>query len=82
VPLELFFSGEKSVPSTDFHLPISIDHSSAQSINSGRSYIYFYGHVVYDDIFNAEQWASLFLGVQWPIGVFAPWQHKGFNKNT
>jgi hypothetical protein len=35
-------------------LPISIDHSAAQSINSARSYIYFYGQVVYDDTFNAE----------------------------
>jgi len=82
VPHEHFLSGDKSTPLTDCCLLGGIDLAAAQSIKGGQSYIFFYGHVVYDDIFGAEHEHRFFWGYRGAMELFGPWNEKDFNKNT
>jgi hypothetical protein len=81
-PLEHFLSEDKTTTPTECHLRGSIDLASAQSIRAGQSSIFFYGRVLYDDIFGVEHEHRFFWRYSGPMDLFAPFYFRDYNKNT
>jgi hypothetical protein len=81
MPKELAIGAGSSTESLQCTLALPLTVEAATSISRGDSYLWFYGHVVYEDAFGRER-EHRFL-YRYRIGPgFQPYYFKDYNKST